>query len=409
MAMAARADNGGTTRHSVASTAWRATATVSAYYALFGAYIPWLSRWMEDVAGLSGPVIGLVFTVSTLARILLGPLTSAWAEGRRDRRTPILVLGSVTLLAFLALVPRGAVVKDLLLLLVTQVTVWGLIAFLEAALFRLTGKAEGPAYGVARGLASFAFILGNFGVGLLIDRFGSGAILVWMIATSALMLAGGAAMTPEPQVASKGQPFAARLAEGLGLLRRPAFFLLAFAAGIIQGAHQYYYIFSNLIWREAQGFSGTVIGSLQALGVFAEVLFLMFVAGRMERISPAMLVALGAAASLVRWTGLALEPGIALLVPLQILHAMTFAFTFLGTMRGIQELWGDARGATAQMIYQSLANAPATAAASYAAGLLYGAGLGARGYLGMSAIAGLGALLALLLLLRERRARAAGG
>lgn len=388
--------------HSTASTAWRATATVSAYYALFGAFIPWLSRWMDDVAGMSGETIGLVFTVSTLARIVIGPLTSAWADGRRDRRTPIVALGLITLLSFAALIPRGATFKDFAFLFVTQVTVWGLIAFLEAALFRLTGKDEGPAYGFARGLASFAFIVGNFGVGLLIDRFGPGAILAWMIGTTALMIVSGALMTPEPQERVVGQPFSARLAEGLAMLKRPEFFLLAFAAGIIQGAHQYYYIFSNLIWRDTQGFDGFTIGALQALGVFAEVLFLMFVAARLDRIAPATLILLGGLASVVRWVGLSMEPGIAWLIPLQILHALTFAFTFLGTMRGIQDLWGADRGPTAQMIYQSLANAPATAAASYLAGLLYGAGLGADGYLSMAAIGGVGALLAGLLLLRLR-------
>ncbi len=388
--------------HSTASTAWRATATVSAYYALFGAFIPWLSRWMETVAGFSGETIGLVFTISTLARILIGPLTSAWADGRRDRRTPIVALGVITLLAFLALIPRGLVLKDFALLFVTQVTVWGLIAFLEAALFRLTGKSEGPAYGFARGLASAAFILGNFGVGLLIDWFDARAILAWMIVMTAVMVLLATQMTPEPQEREAGQPFAARLAEGLAMLKRPEFFLLAFAAGIIQGAHQYYYIFSNLIWRDAQGFSGFTIGTLQALGVFAEVLFLMFVAGRLERVSPATLILLGGLASVVRWVGLSMEPGLLLLVPLQVLHALTFAFTFLGTMRGIQLLFGDERGATAQMIYQSLANAPATAAASYLAGRLYGAGLGADGYWSMAALGGVGAVMAGLLLLRLR-------
>ncbi|MFQ3595534.1 MAG: hypothetical protein SNJ63_05425, partial [Sphingomonadaceae bacterium] len=85
-----------------------------------------------------------------------------------------------------------------------------------------------------------------------------------------------------------------------------------------------------------------------------------------------------------------------------ILHCASFAFTFLGTMRGIQLLYGDDRAPTAQMIYQSLANAPAAAGATYVAGLLYGAGLGAEGYLGMSAIAGVGTLLALLLVMRRR-------
>ncbi|MCS6987271.1 MAG: MFS transporter [Sphingomonadaceae bacterium] len=389
-------------RHSAASTAWRATATVSAYYALFGAFIPWLSRWLDEVAGFPGETIGLAVTIGTLLRIVAGPLLSAWADGRADRRTAIVALSAATVLVLVLMGPRAGTAKDFLLVVALQVCVWGLLAFLEAALIRLTGRGGGPPYGVARGLASAAFIAGNFGVGVLVDRLGPGAILGWMIAAAVAMLAGSLAMNPEPHARGPAQPFLARLSEGVGLLKDPFFLPLALAAGLVQGAHQYYYLFSNLIWREAPGLSATTIGALQALGVAAEVLFLMLLAERTARWPPAVLFLMGGLGSIVRWGGLALAPGLPLLVPLQLLHAVTFAFTFLGTMRGLQERFGDARGATAQMIYQSLANAPATAGASYLAGRLYGAGLGADGYWVMAALAAIAVPLSLALLRRPR-------
>ncbi len=83
-------------------------------------------------------------------------------------------------------------------------------------------------------------------------------------------------------------------------------------------------------------------------------------------------------------------------MPLQLLHALSFAATFLGGMRFIQTIHGDDRAPTAQMIYMALANAPTYALATLVSGPLYDR-VGASGYFAMTAVAGVGLVLAVML------------
>ena len=93
-------------------------------------------------------------------------------------------------------------------------------------------------------------------------------------------------------------------------------------------------------------------------------------------------------------------PPLWVLIPLQLLHSLSFAATFLGGMRFIQTIHGDDRAPTAQMIYMGLANAPTYAAAVLISGPLYDR-LGAPGYLAMTAVAAVGLVLAVMLWLRR--------
>ena len=123
----------------------------------------------------------------------------------------------------------------------------------------------------------------------------------------------------------------------------------------------------------------------------------MFVAPRIEHVRPATLMLIGGLGALVRWALMASSPSLTLLVPLQAMHAVSFACTFLGAMRGIQALWGDDRTPTAQMMFMALATAPAQALASWIAGRVFDTGVGSAGYVSMLAAVGLGTLLVFLL------------
>jgi len=193
---------------------------------------------------------------------------------------------------------------------------------------------------------------------------------------------------------------------GLAMLRVPDFALLIFGCGLIQAAHQYYYIFGTKLWIAATGMSSAMAGWLFALGVIAEAGLLMGFANWLERYRPATLMIAGGIGALLRWTLMAQDPGIPLLALLQLLHAASFALTFLGAMRGIQSMWGHQRTPTAQMMFMALATAPAQALASYASGLLYEDGWGARGYLAMAGFAAAGLVLVTVL---WWRGRASGG
>jgi PPP family 3-phenylpropionic acid transporter len=385
---------------SISSSGARATLLACLFFAGFGCLIPFLPVWLEQVHGFSGAEIGLVLAVGGFSRVIAGPLAAAWSDGRGDRRAPLWLFASLMALGFGVLGFVSGFVPVFALVLAMDVAAWGFVAPLEAALLRLT-RVGLPIYGVARGLASAAFVVGSTVVGLLVGRFGPGAIWGWMAGVSLLLVGAVALLRPEPSNGHPEAPFAERLAAGLGLLKDRRFVLLIAALGLIQATHSYFYVAGTLIWINTQGISPGVAGMLWSTGVIAEVAFLMLMAGWSERFPPEALVAAGGVSAVVRWTAMAALPPLWLLFPLQILHAGTFALTFLGGIRLISARFGDDGTPQAQMIYMGVASAPAQALLTLASGPLYDAllarGTPALGYLAMSVTAALGLGLALAL------------
>lgn len=377
--------------------ALRAMLAACLFYASFGGLIQWFPIWLIEEQGFSGEQLGLVISLAGLGRIIAGPLTSAWADGRRDRRAPIQLLAAITVLALGALWFSASFPVSFALAFAAEVTFWALIAFLEAALLRLCHPQRVPNYGLARGLASLSFVVGNVVTGMLVDAIGNDGIWWWLAITMIGLLAASLGMAPEPVERTAPVPFGERLAQGLAMVKRPEFALLMFGCGLIQAGHQYYYIFGTKLWIDELGISATLAGWLFAFGVIVEAAFLMFVAPRIEHVRPATLMLIGGLGALVRWALMASSPSLTLLVPLQAMHAVSFACTFLGAMRGIQALWGDDRTPTAQMMFMALATAPAQALASWIAGRVFDTGVGSAGYVSMLATVGLGTLLVFLL------------
>src|SRR5262245_21683990 len=100
---------------------------------------------------------------------------------------------------------------------------------------------------------------------------------------------------------------------------------------MIQSSHALYYGFSTMQWR-GEGLDGVLIGALWGLGVAAEVA-LFALSGRLPGwLSPTAMLAIGGAGAVVRWSAMAFDPPTALLPPLQLLHACSFAATHLGMM-----------------------------------------------------------------------------
>ncbi|QYE35444.1 MULTISPECIES: MFS transporter [Sphingosinicellaceae] len=384
----------------------RSTVLACLYFAGFGCLIPFLPLWLEKVHGFSGAEIGVVLAIAGFSRALAGPLTAAWADGRSDRRAPLFMFTIVLTAGFAVLKLLTGFVAVFALILILDIAFWGLLPVVETTLLRLTRTGR-PPYGVARGLASAAFVAGTTTVGFLNDATQSyWPIWAFLLVISAAMIAWSALMPREPVLAraEKREPFGERLAAGLGMLRNPEFTLFIFAAGLIQASAAFLYTAGSLVWTNVQHFSGGTIAMLWNIGTLAEVGFLIFLGGWSARFRPESLIVAGGVGAVIRWTALAMLPPLWILIPLQLLHALSFAATFLGGMRFIQTLFGDDRTPTAQMIYMGLANAPTYAAAVLLSGPLYDR-IGAPGYLAMTGVAGLGLVLAIML--RARTAKTA--
>lgn len=384
------------------SPAVRSTLLACLYFAGFGCLIPFLPLWLSEVHGFTGAEIGVVLAIAGFSRALAGPLTAAWADGRSDRRAPLFMFTILLTIGFAVLYFLQSFVAVFAVILVLDIAYWGLLPVVETALLRLTRTGK-PTYGVARGLASAAFVVGTTIVGVLNDWTGSfWPIWGFMLIISAAMIGGSAWMPKEPVLARAeiAQPFGDRLASGLGMLRNPSFTLFIFAAGLIQASAGFLYTSGSLVWSKQQHMSSSEISMLWNVGTLAEVGFLMFLGNWSARFRPETLIVAGGIGAVIRWTALAALPPFAILIPLQLLHSLSFATTFLGGMRFIQTIHGDDRAPTAQMIYMGLANAPTYAAAVLISGPLYDR-LGAPGYLAMTGVAGIGLVLAIMLWLRR--------
>lgn len=379
----------------------RSTVLACVFFTGFGCLVPFLPLWLDKVHHFTGSEIGLVLAIGGFSRVVAGPLTAAWADGRSDRRAPMFLFSGILLAGFAALRFTESFALVFALILVLDIAFWGLLPVVEAALLRLT-KFGWPRYGLARGLASAAFVVGSTVVGTLVDRYGPWAIWAYLFGVAAALIAVSAWMRPEPVTGDREAPFGRRLAAGVGMLRDPKFALLIFAAGLIQSTHSFFYVSGTLIWINVQHLSSSLAGYLWSLGVITEVVFLIAAARWTERFAPETLIVVGGISAIVRWTALSVLPPVWALVGLQLLHGGTFAATFLGAMRMIQAMHGDERTPTAQMIYMGLASAPAQALATLASGPLYDR-FGAHGYLGMTAIAAVGLVLAVLLWLRRNQ------
>jgi PPP family 3-phenylpropionic acid transporter len=177
--------------------------------------------------------------------------------------------------------------------------------------------------------------------------------------------------------------------------------LAVITAGLIQGAHAFYYGFSALLWRK-DGISAPMIGVLWGVGVAVEVGFMWFAEPWRRKVGPERLLVLGGAAALLRWTAYAFTPPLWLLFPLQALHALTFAASFMASLRLIERLAPPQSASAAQAINSALSAGFMLGVGTLAAGPLFDA-FGTKGYLAMAVMGGLGLVGAVML---TRRARA---
>jgi MFS transporter, PPP family, 3-phenylpropionic acid transporter len=284
-----------------------------------GAVIPYLPVWLGETKGLSGAQIGVVLASSSFGRIFFGPIAAAWAEGRRDRRTPLVVFSFGAALGYLSLLFLGPFWPIALGCFVTGVVQQCMVAFAEAATLRETAGSTIWPYGRARAVASAAFATASLGAGALVQAFDIEAAFIWLLVAIWGTFLVGLCLMPDPIVRDVKKPMAGRLGDGIKLFAKPPFLIGVIAAGFIQAAHAFYYGFGSTLWLK-QGFSGTQVGLLWATGVMIEVLFLAFIVHRLRRLRPEMMILIGGLGSIVRWGSMSFGLGLEISFAIQVLH-----------------------------------------------------------------------------------------
>ncbi len=361
------------------------------YAAIFvgtGASSPYMPVWFAH-HGLNGAQIGLILSLPMLARAVTAPLLAVWADSFRLRRTALIFMSFAVALAYaLMALPLGFAGWTLVWFAASSA--FSTLAPLTDVIALNRARAHGFNFGWPRGIGSVAFIVANVGMGSILAWGSPDLVLVWITAAVALTaVAARWLLPPDPVHEEAEPPKAADRFAGLGeLLRDRTFMTATLACGLIQSAHAFYYSFSTLAWRQ-QGVAESTTGLLWAVGVAAEVAFLWFMEPWRRRLGPRNLLVIGGAAAILRWTALAFSPPLWMLFPLQTLHTLSYAATFMASIQLVEKLSTPRNASAAQSINSALSGGVLAGLATLASGPLFDR-YGAHGYWLMAAMSAVG-------------------
>ena len=380
--------------------ALRVSILFAAISVLIGTNLPFLPIWL-DWAGLSTREIAVITAAPLLVRVAVTPAIGFAADRAGDHRRFLIALSWAGLAALVALAQSRGFWPIFLCTLFFSLA-WTTIMPLTETVAMSGVRAAGLDYGRMRLWGSLSFIAATLLGGWVVEWLGP-ASAIWLVVGGGVLttLAAHALARPIGLGRLKAATSPPRLspADALGLLRSPAFLLFLLAVGAVQAAHAVFYTFGTLHWRML-GLSAGWAGALWAISIVCEVWLFAFSRAVVARIGARELILLGATAAVVRWLVMGFDPPLAILIPLQILHALTFGATHLGAMHFISQTVPEAQAGTAQSLYASVTGGIAMGGAMLISGPLYAAYAG-RGYWAMAAIAAIG--LAAVLALKARR------
>lgn len=384
------------TQTAAQSYGFRIALFYGALFVVYGMHVPFTPVWL-DWRGLSAGEISTIMAAPFFLRLLVTPAVALAADRHGNHRQVLIVLAWASLLLVLVLTQAKSF-WPILLLVVALVICFATIMPLTETIAVMGVRRAGLDYGRMRLWGSLTFIVASFCGGLIVQQAGAG-IGIWLVALGCLLTLLAAHFLPhivtEHDASGHAAPFW-QAAEPRRLLSSPVFVAFLLAAGLAQAAHATLLTFGTLIWQH-QGLSPAWSGSLWAIGVLAEVGLFAVSGPLIARFGAVNLLILAAFVSVLRWAAMAINPPLSLLVPLQLLHAMTYGGSHVAAIHFMHQAVPRSGSGSAQALYATVASGIAMGISTLIAGRLY-ASYGGGSYAGMAAIS----LLSLIAALRLR-------
>lgn len=367
-----------------------------ALFLIHGVHMGYLQVWL-DARGLSAVEIAIASSAPMMIRIVLTPLVAFVADRARIHREMIIGGATLALLLLAALNAAPGILAIMVLAILMQMALQTIMPLADTVTMTAV-KEQGLDYGRIRLWGSVTFIVAGYIAGFAVSAYGADIVLFLSMSAAALTTA-AALLLPRADAEAKAAKLT--VADAVALVRDSRFMWFLLAVGAVQGSHAMLYVFGVLHWR-AQHLSAGYIASIWAISVIAEIA-LFWGARWLVPFGAVKLILAGCAAGLVRWTAMAFDPAPWLLVPLQILHAGTFAATHLGAMHWIGANIPAATAGTTQALLSTSTAGVAMSILMLASGPLY-ANYAGGAYAAMSIACVIGGGAALLLARAERQA-----
>ena len=360
-----------------------------ALFVIYGMHVPFTPMWLAW-RGLTPSEIAAIMAAPFFLRVVITPAVALAADRNGTHRSIMIVLAWLALGSVLAL-SQAAHFWPVMLLIVPLIICNATMMPLAETIAVKGMRETGLDYGRVRLWGSLTFIAASFAGGLIIDRTSAGAG-IWLVAFGVAVTLVATHLLPHFD--DRPVPDAETLSpfwhaeEPRRLLASRAFVAFLVASGCVQAAHAAVLTYSTLIWR-GQGMSAGLCGTLWAVAVLAEVGLFAYSRNILARIGPARLLIAGAALSILRWVAMAYDPPLALLVPLQMLHAFTYGGSHVAAIHFIHSAVPLSMQGSAQALYATVASGLAMGVATLIAGHLYAVS-GSSAYLAMAALSVLG-------------------
>jgi len=324
----------------------------SYYFALFimiGTYVPYLPVWLTG-KGLTGEEIGLVLAVALWMKIPVSIIATSLSDAWGRRKALICLLSLTIVIGLLTFYHLEGVFA--------LAVGWGLVGALMTAAIPLGDnmsflaiKRHDLDFGRLRLWGSISFILASLIGGAYLNQGDvSGNAVLHLLVGGSVLFCGIAFFLPSFQTPSQK-------VQTLGFLapfRIPSFWVFLLSAAPILASHAALYGFATVHWQTL-GIPDFFIGLLWAEGVIAEVLIFIYGKKILQRTSPALLLAVAASAATVRWGIIGTTESLVVLVFAQVLHALSFALTYVAAQAYMIRTIPDDISAAAQGAYDAIA------------------------------------------------------
>jgi PPP family 3-phenylpropionic acid transporter len=357
-------------------------------FAVLGVYMQFFPAWLHDVGRLDKASVSTVLAGQTVARTLAGPFWAQRVDRLGDARRVLVGLSLASLAAFGLFAIDHTMWWAALAAFVFGTLYSPMYPIVDAAAMQAS-RQDGYGFGRLRMVGSVSYLVVLLLAGPALDRWGIGIVYPVLWVGLAWMVVSGFAL---PRRAPTATPVRT---PWWALLRSRQFVLLLAASAAIQGSHATFYNLSTVHWRD-HGISNTLASVLWAEGILAEIVLFFVARQTVERLRPTTLLVIGGLGAVVRWCVIASTTSVPVLLATNWLHALSFATTYMGTLRALERRVEPGQRATAQGLLGAATSGVGMVACGLLGGFLYQRWQGGA-FFAMAAIAAVGVGLAVRL------------
>ena len=302
------------------------------YFGVMGVFLPYFNLYCYHLK-FSGFQIGVLSAIRSIALVLF-PLVWGGLADRFHIRRPIYIFCSFISTAIWAFYLYTTDFWAMLLITIFYGVFYSpIISFLEAFTMDVLGT-EKKSYGKMRGWGTIAFIMTVLLMGKVIDIY-SIEIIIILIFYGSMAQALISIKIPDIQI-KKQTSFSSNAKV---LLKRPVIVFL-FCAFLMLVSHGTYYGFYS-IHLENLGYGKTFIGISWALASIAEIVVMIKSDIIFKRFSTDNVLFFSFMVAVLRWLGLFFTTSPAIILFLQILHAVTYGTFHVSSILYIDSLTPD--------------------------------------------------------------------